>query len=85
MAAGPGRRPDQCRQTGSPLDFAALMIERTLLVVDLEDADSEAARIWEHTTPLERLAAVEAIRRLGRRSGWELTTRSVIELRCSAA
>jgi hypothetical protein len=39
------------------------VIERVLRIVDLHDADELDEATWADSTPLERLAAVEAIRR----------------------
>ena len=39
------------------------VIARTIRVLDLKDAAEEDARSWHDTTPAERLAGVEAIRR----------------------
>ncbi|MFO0755959.1 MAG: hypothetical protein U0359_05690 [Byssovorax sp.] len=39
------------------------MIERILRIADLHDADALTEGTWEDSTPTERLAAVETIRR----------------------
>jgi hypothetical protein len=39
------------------------VIERTLRIVNVQEADDQDADAWSRVSPSERLAAVEAIRR----------------------
>ena len=58
-----GRLPPLSMATDMRFCETDHVIERTLTVIDLHPADGIPDRTWHDATPLERLAAVEAIRR----------------------
>lgn len=67
MASSSKRTEDWIPKDGSPAHARsvklAMMIERIIRIADLHDADKMTADTWVDSSPLERLAAVEAIRR----------------------